>query len=55
MRQELGAVLLLAIAAAVFWLVRRYAPAATCPHCGSTSWIMLSDIKQCRDCGSLFQ
>jgi hypothetical protein len=54
-RESLGAIALLAMCVAVFWLIRRYAPAATCPHCGSTSWILLSDTKQCRACGSLFQ
>jgi hypothetical protein len=54
MKQELGAVALLALCAAVFWLVRRYTPAATCPHCDSASWILLDDVKQCRDCGRLF-
>jgi hypothetical protein len=55
MKQELGAIALVGLCVAVVWLVRRVTPAAACPHCGSTSWILLSDTKQCRACGRLFQ
>jgi hypothetical protein len=52
--QELGAIALAALVIAFMWLVRRYSPPAICPHCGSGSWIIMGDMKECRDCRRLF-
>jgi hypothetical protein len=46
--------LLLILSAASMWLVRALLPAVTCPHCRSTSWLILGDLKQCSRCGRLF-
>jgi hypothetical protein len=51
---ELGALALVAALVAGFWLLRRYLPRVICPGCGSRSWILMNDMKQCRDCGHLF-
>jgi hypothetical protein len=47
-------VLFLALAAAATWLLRRLLPAVACPHCGSGSWVVMGDMKQCSECGRLF-
>jgi hypothetical protein len=47
-------VLLLALAAVAVWLLRRLLPAVTCPHCGSGTWNVMGDMKQCAQCGRLF-
>ena len=54
MKGDLGAVLVLAVVVAGFWVLRRYLPPVACPQCGSGSWIILGDEKACRDCGHLF-
>ncbi|MEO5821252.1 MAG: hypothetical protein ABIT71_12175 [Vicinamibacteraceae bacterium] len=54
MHETLGAVVLVALCIAMFWLLRRYLPTVSCPNCQSGSWIILNDMKQCRDCGRLF-
>lgn len=54
MRESLGAIALVGLVVAVFWLVRRYSPPATCPLCGSDSWIIVGDMKECRHCGRFF-
>jgi flagellar biogenesis protein FliO len=53
-KQDLGAIALLAVVIAVLWLVRRFTPAVTCPSCGSRSWSLMGEMKQCGDCGHLF-
>jgi hypothetical protein len=53
-KDNIGALVLLAVVIAVYWLLRRYLPPVSCPHCGSGSWMVMNDMKQCRDCGSLF-
>jgi hypothetical protein len=47
---------LLAIAAAlaVIWFLRRILPRVQCPQCGSSSWFLMGDMKQCSQCVSLF-
>lgn len=54
MQGSFGALVLAAVAAGGFFLLRRYLPPVSCPQCGSSSWIILGDMKACRDCGRLF-
>jgi hypothetical protein len=54
MQGPLGAVALVILVVAVFWLIRRHSPPVTCPRCRSGSWIIMGEMKECRDCGCLF-
>jgi hypothetical protein len=40
--------------AGIVWVIRRLVPAVSCPHCASSSWMIMGDMKQCRECGKLF-
>ena len=54
MPEILGAALVVAALVGVVWLFSRLIPKVRCTHCGSRSWIIMGDMKQCRDCGRLF-
>jgi hypothetical protein len=38
----------------LLWAIRRFLPKVRCPHCQSTNWIFMGDMKQCSTCGKLF-
>jgi hypothetical protein len=55
MPEALGAITMLLVVVAVFWLVRRYAPPETCPRCGGTDLLFLGEsMRECNGCGRIW-
>jgi hypothetical protein len=45
---------LVGLASAIGWALNRTTSPPVCPRCGSGSWILIDDSKECRNCGQMF-